>query len=75
MEGDDCDVPLDSDEEQPQEPKPKKVKTKVQDEINVATKKIVENEKEGNLNKYAKMVSSMRLSESQHPRSQSVASC
>lgn len=65
VEGDNTDnrdVPLDTDEEQPREPKPKKVKTKVRDEINVAAMKIVENEEEGKLNRYAKMVSSMQSS-------------
>jgi hypothetical protein len=48
------DVPPGSDEEQPQEPKPKRVKKKMREEINIATTKILEKEKEGN--KYANMV-------------------
>jgi hypothetical protein len=53
----DSNVSQDSDEEEPRKPKPKKVKTKMRDEINDATMKIFENEKEGN--RYATMIDSM----------------
>jgi hypothetical protein len=55
------DIPLGSDEGQPREPKQKKVKVKVKmrDEINVAATKIIENEKEVEGNRYAKMVKFM----------------
>ena len=66
VEGD-TDIQLDSEDTQPREPKAKKVKVKMQDEINVATTKILENEKEGN--KYAKMVNSMGSDGKPGPRS------
>ena len=56
------DVPLDSDKRQPWGPKPKRVKVKMQDEINVAMTKILEDETRNEGNKYAKMVTSMGLS-------------
>lgn len=43
----------------PREPKPKKVKVKMRDQINDATMKIMENEKELEGNRFAKMVDSM----------------
>jgi hypothetical protein len=52
-------------QEPPQEPKPKKVKPRMRDEINIAAKKIEENESQGS--KYANMVKSMSGNRGEEP--------